>query len=137
MIKYKLAHLGLSCKNVDATKKFYTEYFGFKESRVIGNGDVKVVIIKSESNDLVFELFESKEAAPASSTMEAGPNYPGFKHLAFLVENVDETLEKLRENVRVTLDIIDFGFIEPGWKSFFIADPDDRIIEITSSDMCQ
>lgn len=63
--------------------------------------------------------------------MKDGPNYPGFRHLAFKVNDVLATLEEMGDDARITQKPMDFDDFIPGWRSVWIADPDGRIIEIS------
>ena len=84
------SHVALSCRDPLASEHFYSSYFGFQRARVISLGAEQIVFIKSGSTYL--ELFQSKGEFPHSPFEADGPAYPGLRHIAFQVENVDELL---------------------------------------------
>jgi glyoxylase I family protein len=59
-----------------------------------------------------------------------GPTHPGFRHLAFKVDDVDKKLASMT-NVEITLGPLDFDDFIPGWRTVWIRDPDGRIVEIS------
>lgn len=126
------SHIGIACNDPEATERFYTKYFGFRRARNIPIGDGKAVtFIKSESGDLYFEIFQAEGEPPAPPVMKDGPAYASYRHFCFKVDSVDETLKKLGDAARITLGPMDFDSVIPGWRTVWIADPDDRIIEIS------
>ena len=94
-------------------------------------GDDQIVFLKTENGDLYLEIFRAAGESPAPSLMKDGPAYPGFCHLAFKVDDVDARLKEMGEDVRITQGPMDFDDVIPGWRTVWIADPDDRIIEIS------
>ncbi len=89
------SHVALSCKDPLAIERFYTKHFGFKRARVIPLGGDQIVFIKSGATYL--ELFRAKEQAPISPAGQDGPWYPGWRHIAFQVDNVDAKLAEIGE----------------------------------------
>ena len=55
-------HMGVVCKDMAATERFYSTHFGFRRARVIplGDGD-QIIFLKSGSAYL--ELFRAKETS--------------------------------------------------------------------------
>jgi glyoxylase I family protein len=51
--------------------------------------------------------------------------------LAFKVENVDSKLKAIGEDAIITLGPLSFDAFIPGWRTVWLKDPDDRIIEIS------
>ena len=76
------------------------------------------------------ELFEADKEAPIKEATNDGYTFPGFRHLAFKVENVDNKLKEI-DNLNVTLGPMNFDDFIPGWRTAWIKDPDGRIIEIS------
>ncbi|MFZ2491170.1 MAG: VOC family protein [Thermoanaerobaculia bacterium] len=122
------AHMGLNCRDIDATVAFYTKHFGFETSRTIPLGDDKIVFLKS--GEVYLELFKAQGDAPEQFVND-GPAYPGFRHIAFKVDDVDATLNAIGKDVEVTLGPMGFDDFIKGWKSVWVRDPDGRIIEIS------
>jgi glyoxylase I family protein len=125
------SHVGLACKDPRITEEFYTKYFGFHRSRALGEGDDQVVFLRAEYSPVMLELFKSKGTSPAPPATGAGPEYPGVRHLAFQVDDVDAKLAEIGDAARVTQPPLDFGAFIPGWRTAWIADPDDRIVEVS------
>ncbi len=76
----------------------------------LGDGN-QIVFIKNENAYL--ELFQSREARPVPHALEDGPWYSEWRHLAFKVESVDEKLEEMGPDARITLGPFDFDGIYP------------------------
>ena len=131
MTKLAFAHMGLSARDLRATEAFYTKHFGFRRARVVSLGADEIIFLKTAAGDLSFELFKAVGEPPAPPVMGDGPAYPGFRHLAFQVESVDEKLREMGADARVTQGPMDFDAFIPGWRTVWVADPDGRIIEIS------
>ena len=63
--------------------------------------------------------------------MGAGPESPGYRHLAFQVEDVDAKLAEMGSEAWITLGPLDFGSVIPGWRTVWLADPDGRVVEVS------
>jgi glyoxylase I family protein len=122
-------HMGISCSDMRATERFYTKYFGFRRARVVPLGDTEIVWIKSGNTYL--ELFQAEGESPLPVIEADGPKFPGWRHIAFEVEDVDAKLAEMGNDARVTLGPLDFSDFIPGWRGAWIADPDGNIIEIS------
>jgi len=122
-------HMGLVCRDLDATEAFYTRHFGFQRARVVelGGGD-RIVFLKS--GDFYLELFRATQESPTPPPAGPGPEYPGWRHLAFKVDDIDALLAELGPDARVTAGPMSFDEFIPGWKAVWIADPDGNIVEI-------
>jgi glyoxylase I family protein len=123
------SHVGLTCKNPQVVERFYTRYFGFKRARVIPLGDWELVFIKS--GDMYLELFKTGETSPFASAEKDGYPFPGFRHIAFQVEDVDAKLLEMGDDARITLGPLDFNDFIPGWRTVWVSDPEGNIVEIT------
>jgi glyoxylase I family protein len=123
------SHVAISCKDPLATERFYTKHFGFSRARVIPLGNSQIVFIKRD--DIYLELFAASESAPHAPAEKDGPAYPGWRHLAFKVSNVDATLADMGADAKVTLGPLSFDDFIPGWRTAWVADPDGNIVEIS------
>ncbi|MDU0458350.1 MAG: VOC family protein [Geobacteraceae bacterium] len=123
----RFGHVGLNCVDVEATERFYSDFFGFRRDNEILLGDKRLVFISS--GDVVFELFEAK-GFPADSGDATGPTEPGFRHLALQVDDVAAVLAALGGEAEITqgpLDLSGYGLSDAiAW----LRDPDGRILEI-------
>jgi glyoxylase I family protein len=129
MIKTTFSHIALNCHDMDAVERFYTRHFGFRRARVIELGDDRIVFLKSGS--MYLELFRATESAPASPAQKDGPAWPGVRHLAFHVTDVDAKLAELGADARVNLGPLEFNDFIPGWKTVWVRDPEGNVVEIS------
>jgi glyoxylase I family protein len=125
------SHVALSCIEPEETERYYRENFGFRRTRVIGEGADAVVFIKSDFSPVYLELFRSKGEQPGPRPEGPGPEYPGFRHLAFQVDDLAAKLAEIGADAQLTLGPLDFGSVIPGWKTAWVRDPDGRIVEIS------
>jgi glyoxylase I family protein len=123
-------HMGVVCQDMAATERFYTEHFGFTRARVVplGEGD-QIVFLKS--GPLYLELFKATKPNPAPVAEGAGPEYPGWRHLAFKVVDVDAKLAEMGSDAKITAGPMGFDAFIPGWRTVWVADPDGNIVEIS------
>jgi glyoxylase I family protein len=122
-------HFALTCSDPIAVEAFYTRHFGFTRARVIPLGNQQIVFIKSDN--VYLELFQKDEEAPVSPPAGDGPHYPGWRHIAFKVDDVDAKLAEMGDEARITLGPLDFNDFIPGWRTVWVADPEGRIVEIS------
>jgi len=123
------AHIGLNCRDLAATEAFYCTHFGFRRARLVPlGGDERMVFIRA--GDVYLELFQSKGEPPEGPPDADGPPYPGFRHFAFSVPDVEATAAAIGSAVTVSLGPLSFDDFIPGWKAVWVKDPDGRIIEI-------
>ena len=127
--RLEFAHMGVMCRAPRSLEEFYRKHFGFTRARVVGEGPDRVVFIRS--GPLTLELFRAKEEPPAGPPGGAGPEYPGWRHLAFKVDDVDAKLAEMGGDARITLGPLDFGEVIPGWRTAWVADPEGNIVEIS------
>ena len=123
------SHVAINAKDPVATERFYTKHFGFRRARVIPLGEDQIVFLKS--GDIYLELFQAKEDAPVPAPKNDGPVYPGWRHLAFQVDDVDAKLLAMGVDAQVRLGPLSFDDFIPGWRTAWIADPDGNIVEIS------
>lgn len=122
------SHMGLVCRDPIAVERFYTRHFGFSRGRVYAPGPDQVVMIKS--GNLYLELFPATEDTDTPPATGAGPEYPGWRHLAFLVDDLAEKLAEIGDEAPVTLGPLDMSGFIPGMRVAWIADPEGNIVEL-------
>jgi glyoxylase I family protein len=122
----RFSHVAVSCQDRAAVERFYTKHFGFKRARVIGDD---VLFLKSDTAYL--ELFHAEGEAPLPPAGADGPHYPGVRHLAFQVDDVDAKLAAIGDDARITLGPLSFDAVIPGWRTAWIADPEGNVVEIS------
>lgn len=122
-------HMGLSCKDPEAVERFYTRYFGFRRARVVRLADDQIVFLKNGAAYL--ELFTAKGPSAAPPQDGAGPEYPAWRHIAFMVDSVDAKLAEMGDDARITLGPLSFDEFIQGWRTVWVADPDGNIVELS------
>jgi glyoxylase I family protein len=125
----RYSHMAISCRNPQAVEQFYAKHFGFERARVIPLGDDQIVFIKS--GDVYLEVFRAEGEAPAPPVGGDGPHYPGWRHIAFQVDDVDATLAAMGDEARITLGPLDFDAFIPGWRTVWVTDPEGNVVEIS------
>ena len=122
------AHIALNCADPIAIEKFYTKHFGFRRTRVYSPGPDQVVMIRLGS--MWLELFKRTELSPLGKPQKDGFDYGGFRHMAFLVDDLDATLAALGGAAPVMLGPIDMSNYVEGMRVAWIADPEGNIVEL-------
>ncbi len=122
-------HIAIACKDMSTIEQFYATHFGFKRARVIPLEDTQIIFLKA--GDVYLELFQAKEEPPVPPAGQDGPWYPGWRHIAFKVADVDATVSALGSAAQVTLGPFSFDAFIPGWRTVWVADPEGNIIEIS------
>jgi glyoxylase I family protein len=123
------SHMAIACKDPIAVERFYTKHFGFQRARVVPVGQEQVVFIKS--GNIYLEIFQAKEEAPVPPAGKDGPWHPGWRHLAFQVDDVDAKVARMGSDAKITLGPLDFDDFIPGWRTVWVADPEGNIVEIS------
>ena len=121
-------HIAVVCKDPLAVERFYTKHFGFTRSRVYAPGEGQVVMIRA--GDFSMEIFSATQDAPAPPVGGAGPEYPGWRHIAFLVPDLDAKLAEMGDEAKITLGPLDMSNFIPGMRVAWVADPEGNIIEL-------
>lgn len=128
MASAQFLHVALNCKDPIAIERFYTEHFGFTRARVYDPGPKQVVVITA--GNLSLELFPATGEAPTWPAGKAGPEYPGLRHLAFLVDDLDAKLAELGGRVKIDLGPLDMSQYIRGMRVAWVADPEGNILEL-------
>lgn len=92
----KVDHIGIAVKNLEESKKFYTEVLGMAAlgEEVVEEQKVKVCFIPCGDSEV--ELLESTAPdGPIAKFIEK--NGEGIQHLAFRVDNIEQALADLKE----------------------------------------
>lgn len=129
MSQLHFSHIALTCKDPQIIEQFYTRYFGFTRARVVLPGADQVVFIKNGA--MYLELFHAHADTTITPAKDSGPEYPGWRHIAFQVDNVDAKLAEIGEAARITLGPLSFDSVIPGWRTAWLADPENNIVEVS------
>ena len=127
-----ISQIALTCKNQAKTETWYTKHFSFRRARVakLPDGN-EIIFLKMADSSFYLELFASDSENPLPDAVNDGYTFPSFRHLAFKVENVDDKLKTIGQDAIITLGPLSFDAFIPGWRTVWIKDPDNRIIEIS------
>lgn len=118
-----IAHVGLYIKDIERSKKFYTEILGFEKiCEFVSLEDNKIAFVKS--GNLIIELIQHKVWMDRKDGL--------FDHIAMEVENIEETSERLRElGISFEADIyFDDLVFDKGVKYQAFRGPDGEHLEI-------
>lgn len=88
-------HVAIICSDYPRSKHFYTEVLGFKiiaENYREARDSYKCDLALPDGSQI--ELF----SFPSAPTRPSRPEAQGLRHLAFKVNNLDSTIEKLAES---------------------------------------
>jgi glyoxylase I family protein len=121
-------HIGFNCDDPIAIERWYSKHFGFERLRVYLPGPDQVVVIGN--GGVALELFPAKGEAPPARGENDGPTYPGWRHIAFLVDDVDEKLAEMGEDAKVTLGPLDMSAFIEGMRVVWISDPEGNVVEL-------
>jgi len=120
----KIHHIAIICSDYEKSKQFYTEILGLKIVREVYREERKSYKLDLALNDhYCIELF----SFPNPPARPSNPEAQGLRHLAFAVEDLNQTVSFLEsENIYAESIRVD----EFTQKRFtFIADPDNLPIE--------
>ncbi len=121
----RVHHIAIICSDYEKSKKFYTEILGLRVLREVYRAErdsYKLDLMVGDTYQI--ELF----SFPKPPERVSRPEACGLRHLAFEVENIDESVEEL---VKKGIEIEPIRIDPHTDKRFtFFADPDDLPIEI-------
>jgi glyoxylase I family protein len=130
MTNIALHHIAISCADLARTEAFYSKHFGFRRARAIDlGGGNQIIFLKN--GEAYLELFRAEGDRPAPAVGADGPHYPGWRHLAFKVADVDAALAAMGTDAKITLGPLGFDAFIPGWRTVWVSDPDGNIVEIS------
>ncbi len=88
-------HIGIAVKSIDEAKKFFSDILGLKIEGIENVADQKVNVAFLPITDSELELLESTHPdGPVAKYINSKGE--GIQHIAFRVENIEETLEELK-----------------------------------------
>jgi methylmalonyl-CoA epimerase len=93
----KISHLGIATKNIDEALKFWQDALGLENIHTETVEDQKVRVAMLPIGDTRIELLEATaDDSPIAKFVEKRGG--GIHHIAVEVENIEETLAKLKRN---------------------------------------
>lgn len=132
IIDFRVHHMGLSVPDLEASIKWYGEFFGFTVEKRMEIPPIHAKIAFLKRDDFRLELFEV-EGAAALPEERKDPDKDimthGWKHLSIEVADVRKTLDTLKESgVEIALET-EFEGAPMG----FIRDNAGNLIEINQA----
>ena len=120
-------HIGIRVSDRDRAIKFYN-LFGFKSVRAADNDDV--IVMKNDKNVEINIIFNANNNNNNNNIlMDEVERFPGYTHVAFRVDSIKSTIEKLnKNNIKITQGPVAFG--QDGHVSVFLRDPDRNTLEL-------
>ena len=125
MLFDSIDHIAIISSDYQKAKDFYVDKLGFKVKREVERKDRDDFIITLEApNGILIELFIEKNPPRRVTRPEAA----GLRHLAFRVQDIEESVETLNKKGIETEEIR----IDPqnGKKMTFFMDPDGLPLEL-------
>lgn len=125
MLFDSIDHIAIISSDYQKAKDFYVDKLGFKVKREMERKDRDDFIITLEApNGILIELFIEKNPPRRVTRPEAA----GLRHLAFRVQDIEESVEKLNKKGIETEEIR----IDPqnGKRMTFFMDPDGLPLEL-------
>ena len=120
----KIHHIAIICSEYETSKTFYTDFLGLKILHEVYRKERDSWKLDLGIGDhYVIELF----SFPSPPKRSSQPESCGLRHLAFLVENVEEKRYELIEKGLVCEEIRIDEFTDK--KFFFTQDPDQLPLE--------
>ena len=125
MLFDSIDHIAIISSDYQKAKDFYVDKLGFKVKREVERKDRDDFIITLEApNGILIELFIEKNPPRRVTRPEAA----GLRHLAFRVQDIEKSVEKLNKKGIKTEEIR----IDPqnGKRMTFFMDPDGLPLEL-------
>ena len=125
MLFDSIDHIAIISSDYQKAKDFYVDKLGFKVKREVERKDRDDFIITLEApNGILVELFIEKNPPRRVTRPEAA----GLRHLAFRVQDIEKSVEKLKKKGIETEEIR----IDPqnGKRMTFFMDPDGLPLEL-------
>ena len=125
MLFDSIDHIAIISSDYQKAKDFYVDKLGFKVKKEVERKDRDDFIITLEApNGILIELFIERNPPRRVTRPEAA----GLRHLAFRVQDIEESVEKLNKKGIETAEIR----IDPqnGKRMTFFMDPDGLPLEL-------
>ena len=120
----RVHHISIICSDYEKSKDFYTNILGLDITRETYRKERRSFKLDLSLNGVyIIELF----SFPSPPARPSRPEATGLRHLAFEVDNLDNTVEILRKH-QITAEAVRIDELT-GKRFTFIADPDNLPIE--------
>lgn len=124
----KLRHIAIATRDPGFTANFYKKHFGMKEAGVIENDLGEGFYL----TDGVMNLAVIKKRGPWTNLADDDPDFIGIDHFGFVVDDLEETMQLLKEDgSREVADLYQgVGEETVYYERKFLA-PDDVVIDVS------
>lgn len=129
MTPVEFAHAAINCRDMAAIERYYTKHFGFRRARVIPLGQDQIVFLKL--GGVYLELFRAASNSPLPPPSGDGYSFPGIRHIAFHVEDIDAVLQAMGPEARIAQGPMNFDDFIKGWRTVWLQDPEGNIVEVS------
>lgn len=119
-------HLAIIGSDYEKTRNFYVEKLGFEQLDEHHRPEKNDILFNVRKGNIILEIF-IKPDAPLRPAMPS-PEHTGLRHLAFRVENVEETLAEF-DQLGIPHEAVRYDDFD-GKKMAFFFDPDGLPLEI-------
>lgn len=116
----QIDHIGIAVNSIEESRKFYEEVLGLECYQIEEVADQKVKTAFFRIGEVKIELLEPTDPeSPVAKFLEK--KGPGFHHIAYLVENVNEAImvseakgcQAIDKRGRKGADGMEIGFLHP------------------------
>jgi len=120
MKPYRIDHIGIAVKSIEESRKYYEKVLELECYKIEEVPDQKVRTAFFKIGEIKIELLEPTDPeSPVAKFLEK--RGPGFHHIAYFVENVNEALmvsesrgvQLIDQRSRKGADGMDIGFLHP------------------------
>jgi len=142
MATQRLSHIGLCVADLERSKFFYQEVFGYQpvsEIRIgkeadallgLRNTDLDAVYLQRPGEDTRIELLYFRSPGMDPATTVRAVNLAGITHFSFRVDNLQETIDRVKKYGGQLLDSTVTELKDYGVGSCMVTDPDGTRIEL-------
>ena len=135
----KIDHIGIAVNSLEDTLDMYKRVYGLDAIKIVTHEDIKVKIALIALGDVLIELLQPTEPGAGRIGQFLEEKGEGFNHIALRVENIDHTMEKLKENnillrdkePRPGADEARIAFIQPAFTQNVLTELVERKREVT------
>ena len=93
----KIDHIGIAVHDMDEGLRVFQEVFGLKPIKIETLEDISVKIAFLPLGEVLIELLQPTAPGAGRIGQFLQENGPGFHHIAYRVESIDQALAKLKQ----------------------------------------
>ncbi|MBU1274946.1 MAG: VOC family protein [Proteobacteria bacterium] len=93
----KIDHIGIAVHDMDGALKVFQDVFGLRPIKIETLEEISVVIAFLPLGEVLIELLQPTAPGAGRIGQFLQDKGPGFHHIAYRVESIDQALAKLKE----------------------------------------